>query len=98
MVQKYGAFNVLVWLRNAHPCLQTLFERPTEDSNVYGDLRRYHLFVNSCIRAVKYWFRLLHMKENKLSKQALTVVRDFVYIYASLNPAYLQRTILTLLE
>ena len=56
---------------------------------MHGDLRRYHLFVSSCIRAAKYWFRLLHMKENKLPKQALTVVRDFVYIYASLKSSLL---------
>ena len=37
---------------------------------MYGDLGRYPLFVNSCIRAVKYWFKLLHMNENRLPKQA----------------------------
>ena len=37
---------------------------------VYGDLGRYPFFVNLCIRAVKYWFKLLQMKENRLPKQA----------------------------
>ena len=70
MVQKYGAFSVLVWSKKCTLLLVNVFERPTEDSNVYGDLGRYHLFVNSCIRAVKYWFKLLHMNENRLPKQA----------------------------
>ena len=38
----------------------------TPNKCVYGDLGRYPLFVNSCIRAVKYWFKLLHMNENRL--------------------------------
>ena len=42
----------------------------TPNKCVYGDLGRYPLFVNSCIRAVKYWFKLLHMNENRLPKQA----------------------------
>ena len=42
----------------------------TPNKMVYGDLGRYPLFVNSCIRAVKYWFKLLQMKENRLPKQA----------------------------
>ena len=42
----------------------------TPNKCVYGDLGRYPLFVNSCIRAVKYWFKLLHMNENRLPKEA----------------------------
>ena len=42
----------------------------TPNKCVYGDLGRYPLFVNSCIRAVKYWFKLLQMNENRLPKQA----------------------------
>ena len=42
----------------------------TPNKMVCGDLGRYPLFVNSCIRAVRYWFKLLQMKENRLPKQA----------------------------
>ena len=42
----------------------------TSNKMVYGDIERYPLFVNSCIRAVKYWLKLLQMKENMLLKQA----------------------------
>ena len=28
------------------------------------------LLVNSCIQAIKYWFKLFHMNENRLPKQA----------------------------
>ncbi len=75
MVQKYGAFSVLVWSKKCTLLLVNVFERPTEDSNVYGDLGRYHLFVNLCIRAVKYWFRLVHMKENRLPKNKPTTCK-----------------------
>ena len=40
---------------------------------VYGDLGRYPFFVNLCIRAVKYWFKLLQMKEK-------------IYIYIYIKP------------
>ena len=35
-----------------------------------GILEGTPLFVNSCIRAVKYWVKLLHMNESRLPKQA----------------------------
>ena len=37
---------------------------------VYGELGRYPLFVNSFVRAVKYWLRLLQMDIHRLPKQA----------------------------
>ena len=70
MVEKYGAFSVLVWSKKCTLLLVNVFERPTEDSNVYGDLGRYHLFVNSCIRAVKYWFKLTYERKQAAKKQA----------------------------
>ena len=41
----------------------------TPNKCVYGDLGRYPV-VNSCIQAIKYWFKLFHMNENRLPKQA----------------------------
>ena len=37
---------------------------------VYGELGRFPLYVNSQIRCVKYWFRLLEMDDTRLPKQA----------------------------
>ena len=59
----------------------------TPNKCVLGDLGRYPLFVNSCIRAVKHWFKLLHMNENRLPKQAyhmqINLVLDGKYCWAS---------------
>ena len=72
MVQKYGAFSMLMWLRKSTPLLVNVFLNvplKTPNKCEYGDLGRYPLFVNSCTWAVKYWFKLLHMNENRLPKQ-----------------------------
>ena len=37
---------------------------------VYGELGRYPLYVNSYVRCLRYWFRVLGMEENRLPKQA----------------------------
>ena len=37
---------------------------------IYGELGRYPLFVNSSVRCLQYWFRLLEMDQNRLPKQA----------------------------
>ena len=42
----------------------------TPNKMVYGELGRYPLFINSQIRCIKYWFRLLVMDQNRLPKQA----------------------------
>ena len=45
---------------------------PTKTPNkmIYGELGRYPLFVNSYVRCLKYWFRLLEMDQNRHPKQA----------------------------
>ena len=42
----------------------------TPNKLVYGELGRYPLFVNSYIRCVKYWLRLVSMEQSRLPKQA----------------------------
>ena len=44
---------------------------PTKTPNkmVYSELTRYPIFVNSYLRVIKYWIRLLQMDENRLPKQ-----------------------------
>lgn len=45
---------------------------PTKTPNkmVYSELGRYPLFINTNIRCLKYWFRLLQMDQDRLPKQA----------------------------
>ena len=40
----------------------------TPNKMIYGELGRYPLFVNSNIRCIKYWFRILQMKKTQTSK------------------------------
>ena len=42
----------------------------TPNKMAYGELGRYPLYVNSQIRCIKYWFRLLEMDQTRLPKQA----------------------------
>ena len=41
---------------------------------VYGELGRYPLYINSNVRCLKYWFKLLQMDHNRLPKQAYTML------------------------
>ena len=42
----------------------------------YGELGRYPLFVNSVVRAIKYWMRLCRMPDSRLPKQALLMLSN----------------------
>jgi hypothetical protein len=42
----------------------------TPNKMVYSELGRYPIYINSTLRVIKYWFRLLHMNEDRLPKQA----------------------------
>ena len=42
----------------------------TPNKMVYGELRRYPLFIASYVRCIKYWFRLLYMENSRLPNQA----------------------------
>ena len=42
----------------------------TPNKTVYGDLRRYLLYMNSCMRSIKYWFKLQTVSDSRLPKQA----------------------------
>ena len=42
----------------------------TPNHMVYGDLGRFPLYINGCVRAIKYWLKLSTMKSDRLPKQA----------------------------
>ena len=42
----------------------------TPNKMVYSELGRFPLFINSSIRCLKYWFRLLQMDQDRLPRQA----------------------------
>ena len=45
---------------------------PTRTPNkmIYSELGRYPLYINSFVRSIQYWFKLLQMDHNRLPKQA----------------------------
>jgi hypothetical protein len=43
---------------------------------VYGELGRYPLFVNSAVRCLRYWFKLLKMDMSRLPKQAYVMLKN----------------------
>ena len=46
------------------------------NSLVYGETGRFPLVINSTIRAISYWFKLLKMSDHRLPKQALSILED----------------------
>lgn len=42
----------------------------TPNQMIYSELGRFPLFINSTIRSIKYWFRLLQMEDDRLPKQS----------------------------
>ena len=48
------------------------------DKMVHGELGRYPLYVNSTLRCLKYWLRVLKMDDSRLPKQAYTMMMSMV--------------------
>ena len=52
----------------------------TPNKMVYLELQRYPLYINSYVRSIKYWLRLIHMDISRLPKQSylmmLSIDRD----------------------
>ena len=48
----------------------------TPNKLVYGELGRYPLFVNSTLRTIRYWLRLLEMDANRLPKQCYQMLHN----------------------
>jgi hypothetical protein len=46
----------------------------TPNKMIYAEIGRYPLFINSQIRCLKYWFRLIKMDPNRLPKQAYSML------------------------
>lgn len=42
----------------------------TPNKMVYGELVRFPLYINSAVRAIKYWFKLIQMSHDRLPYQA----------------------------
>ncbi|RUM94910.1 MAG: hypothetical protein DSZ28_00750, partial [Thiothrix sp.] len=47
----------------------------TPNHMVHGDLGRYPLFVNGCVRAIKYWLRVTKMQSHRLPRQAYEMLK-----------------------
>jgi hypothetical protein len=47
----------------------------TPNKMIYSELNRYPLYINSFVRSIKYWFRLLHMDQSRLPKQAYLMLQ-----------------------
>jgi hypothetical protein len=43
--------------------------RCTPNDIIYGELGRYPIYINSYIASIRYWLKLLEMKENRLPKK-----------------------------
>jgi hypothetical protein len=46
----------------------------TPNKMVYGELGRFPLYINSTVRCLKYWFRLLQMDPQRFPKQAYAML------------------------
>lgn len=46
----------------------------TPNRMVYGELGRFPLYVNSTMRCIKYWLRLLNLEETRLPRQAYNML------------------------
>lgn len=46
----------------------------THNKMVYSELGRYPLYINSSVKSIKYWFKILHMEPHRLPKQAYSML------------------------
>ena len=46
----------------------------TPNKMVYGELGRYPLYINSSVRCIRYWFKVLQMEPNRLPRQAYSML------------------------
>lgn len=51
-------------------------DRRTPNDLVYGELGRYPIYLNSYIKCIKYWLKLVCMNENRLPAVAYKTLRD----------------------
>ena len=49
-------------------------DRRTPNDLVYGDTDRYPIYINSAIRCIRYWLRLLKMDTNRLPRKAYNML------------------------
>ena len=61
----------------------------TPNKSVYGELGRYLLHINSCMRSIKYWLKLQTMSDSRLPKQAYKMQ---LKLDENLNPCWVTRT------
>ena len=43
----------------------------TPDELAYGELGRYPIYINSNVRCVRYWLKLVSMEENRLPAKSI---------------------------
>ena len=47
---------------------ERLISQKTPNTMIYGELGRYPLYINTVIKAVKYWLKLVELPDNRLPK------------------------------
>ena len=48
----------------------------TPNHMVYGDLGRFPLYINACVKAIRYWLKLTKMDSSRLPKQAYIMLQN----------------------
>ena len=54
---------------NVNLCGQTRYlcvARKTPNDLVYGEVGRFPIQINACVRCIKYWLKLMRMEEHRL--------------------------------
>ena len=51
-------------------------DKRTPNDLVYGELGRYPIYINSKVRCIRYWLKLLQMNENRLPFRAYKMLYD----------------------
>ena len=47
----------------------------TTNAMIYGELGRYPLYINTVMKAVKYWLKLVELLDNRLPNAAYETVK-----------------------
>ena len=55
---------------------ERLISQKTPNTMIYGELGRYPLYINTVIKAVTYWLKLVELPDNRLPKAAYETVQS----------------------
>ena len=74
----YGVLNVMSAIENAHLfSLKKMLQVPifTPNVMVYGDSGRYELRIHAVLCSIKYWIRILNMKDSRNVRKVYNMMR-----------------------